>query len=110
MEIHGSSINFSALRLGSQTAGKRDAAPKPIDTESSYEQRHSPSQGISETPAQVEAKLAVAGLSQLSSTTETTNHILDSRKLHAIDAYIRHNDLPLLEQRDQLLVGIDSYV
>ena len=111
MEIHGSSINYSALRPSPQTAGKVHAVPKQPDNDSTaYEQRQTPTQAKSETPVEVEKKLAVAGLSQFSSVPEKTNQSLDIRKLNAINAYTDQSNLPLLEQRAQLLVGIDLYV
>lgn len=111
MEIHGSSLNFSALKPSSQTAGKFDVVPKQSKNNSTAaEQQRKSSEAISETPADVEKILANAGLPQTATAFEKTSQTPDIRRLNAINAYMAQSNQPLLEQRAQLLVGIDLYV
>ena len=111
MEIHGSSLNFSTLKPSSQTAGKFDVVPKQSKNDSTVsKQQQKNSEAISETPYGVEKILANAGLSRFATALEKTNQPLDIRRLHAINAYTSQSHQPLLEQRAQLLVGIDLYV
>lgn len=110
MEIHRSSLNFSALKPSSQSAGKFDVVPKQPKNDSTVSKQQKPLEAISETADDVEKKLAHAGLSQFATVLEKTNQPLDIRKLNAINAYTTQSHQPLLEQRAQLLVGIDLYV
>ncbi|PKM10113.1 MAG: hypothetical protein CVV13_14305 [Gammaproteobacteria bacterium HGW-Gammaproteobacteria-3] len=110
MEIHGSSLNFSALRTSPQIAGKPVAVSKPSqdgNQDARQQQSFAPS---GQAPDEVEKILADAGLPRFLTAPETINPPVDIRRLNAINAYANQSRQPLLEQRGRLVSGIDLFV
>lgn len=113
MEIHGSSLNFSALRPSSPTLGKLDAANHHSTKHEAtrVEDRQKSSETVDETtPASVEQILANARVVPSVTELEKNNLPLDVRKRNAINAYTSQSNQPLAESRSQRLAGIDLYV
>lgn len=106
MEIHGSSLNFSALRTEPQKVERKtgDAFKRHEQRSGTSEQRQQ-----SETPAAIEKKLSQTGLTPLPHLS-AAGTAADLRKLNAINAYVSQSNQPLLEQRAQRVAGIDLYV
>ena len=111
MEIHGSSLNISILRPSPQTAGKFDVDLKQRhNVSTAVNPGRNVSQRVNGTSAAIGKTFDYAGLTQFATTLENNNQSLDFRKLNAINAYISQSTMPLLEQRAQMLAGIDLYV
>jgi|GEM_PF-479119 len=112
MEIHGSSVNYAAIRSSGRTVEQTDAVHNQTKKE---KQTHTPAQenlapNQSQTPEQVEALLDNSGLSSLAEpNSDLFNTPTDNRTLNAIKAYHQQATAPLKEQRAELVSGIDLY-
>ncbi|MDP2177669.1 hypothetical protein [Methylicorpusculum sp.] len=112
MEIHGSSVNYAAIRSSDRTVKQTDAIQNQPKREkqthsAAYENQVATE---SQTPEQVETLLEDSGLNSL----PNPNHDLfntptDNRTLNAIKAYHQQATAPLIEQRAKLVTGIDLY-
>jgi LAS superfamily LD-carboxypeptidase LdcB len=113
MEIHGSSVNYAAIRSSDRTVKQTDAVQNQTKKE---KQTHTAAQenlarNQSQTPEQVEALLEISGLSSLADPNpDLSNTPTDNRTLNAIKAYHQQASAPLVEQRAKLVSGIDLYV
>ena len=112
MEIHGSSVNYAAIRSSGRTVRQTDAIQNQTKKE---KQTHSAAQenrasAESQTPEQVETLLENSGLSSLANPNpDLFNTPTDNKTLNAIKAYHQQATAPLIEQRAQLVSGIDLY-
>ncbi|MCD2453019.1 hypothetical protein GO003_021800 [Methylicorpusculum oleiharenae] len=112
MEIHGSSVNYAAIRSSDRTVKQTDAVQnqpkKEKQTHTAARENLAPDQ--SQTPEQVETLLENSGLSSLANPNpDLFNTPTHNRTLNAIKAYHQQATAPLIEQRAKLVSGIDLY-
>ena len=112
MEIHGSSLNFSFLKLARQTAGKSDVAQNQPKHEPPASNKQQSRSGIAgQLPDRVEKIFEKKALPRLTTAlAETTDHPLNTRTKNALNAYNRENRQELQDQRSESVSGIDLYV
>ncbi|GAB4263892.1 MAG: hypothetical protein Kow0065_14640 [Methylomicrobium sp.] len=112
MEIHVTSLNYSALRVNPSQEGRRDNVQNRSDLDRSASETSRPRRDTdSQSPEQVEKLLDDAGLKQLTAfDAERAGSSLDRRTLKAVNAYNDTFNQPLIDQRSELIAGIDLYV
>ncbi len=116
MEINSSSLNYLSNGIAPSFAGKPKLAPNKntteeltLDQESKNRKQQSP-----QSPEQIQSTLDNANLA----TSLSNNNPQDQqhrntsnfRSLQAINAYTATINQPKIEQRDNLIVGVDYYI
>ncbi len=113
MEIHVSSLNYSAPKLISpHHAGQQDTVQNQPENKRANSDNPLPTpKTANQTPEQVEQLLADAGLSDLSMlNADRTENPINTRLSNAVNAYTTTLNQPMQDQRAQLVAGIDFYV
>ena len=109
MEIRGSSVNYSIIRLNSQHVGKVDVASKHGRHNSPSSETRKSQDSTAQTPSEVEKILAGRGLTPIKADPENFYQPRDYRILHAINAYTSQSNQDYVEQREQVIVGVDLF-
>jgi hypothetical protein len=108
MEIHSSSLMFSPVGHNRQLIGKNDSAQNKNGANelSIVKKSHSPRFERVLSPDEIKETLDNANLSL---DRHNTYKPTDIRILKALNAYHQEINQPLLDQRIELITGIDTY-
>lgn len=116
MEINSSSINYLPNGINPSFAGKPKLAPNKIKSDELTQDQDTKNQKqqTPHSPEQIQSTLDNANLA----TSLSNNNPQDQqqrnassfRTLQAINAYTATINQPKIEQRDNLIVGVDYYI
>lgn len=109
MEIHSSSLTFSPVGHNRQFIGKDDSAQNKNEANelSIVKKSHNPRLNRVLSPGEIKETLDNTNLSL---DRHNTDRPTDIRILKALNAYHQAINQPLLDQRVELITGIDTYV
>lgn len=112
MEIHASSLNFTALKLNPQKSGESNAVQNRGEkNQDDAKKLIQATKAVSQTSEEIEQIMANAGLSENTSSKAIPNDQPATIRLaKAVNAYTTTLNQPLLDHRAQLVAGIDFYV